>query len=259
MEEKKFKVEEIINLVSSENKEKILKGLEAVEKNINFIPPEAIEDVISSLFFIDLGDHPEMIDVKDKAIKVLSSFGRSIIPYCIKSLEETDLKAALDYARVLGEIGKDAVEPLLEEYHNSNSADARSFILYAISKIKDKHVSNAFPLVISEASSQNNEIRDTATRTLGKLFENLSPDDIDTIVLETVYNVLINRVSDFKSPIRAKAVRSLGKLAKGGFLNERQKEKLKKLCNRILGEDEHFEWDRAFIVRKEAKETLKYL
>ncbi len=255
----KFNVEKIIDLVSSENKEKILKGLDEVSKNIDFIPPEAIEDVISSLFFIDLGDHPEMIDVKDRAIKVLSKFGNSIIPYCIKSLEETDLKAALDYARVLGEIGKDAVEPLLEEYHKATTADARSFILYAISKIKDKYVSKAFPLVISEASSQNDEIRDTATRTLGKIFETLEPGDIDPIILETVYNVLINRASDFRSPIRAKAVRSLGKLAKKGFLNEKQKNQLEKLCKRVLGQDEHFEWDRAFIVRKEAKETLKYL
>ena len=255
----KFNVEEIINLVSSENKEKIIKGLEAVEKNIDFIPAEAIEDVISSLFFIDLGDHPEMIDVKDKAIKVLSKFGVNIIPYCIKNLEETDLKAALDYARVLGEIGKEAVDILIDEYQNTASADTRSFILYAISKIKDKYVAKTLPLLISEASSQNNEIRDTATRTLGKLFEILDPDDIDSILLETVYNVLLNRAADTKSPIRSKAVRSLGKLAKRNFLNDKQKTQLKKLCKRVLGEDEHFEWDRAFIVRKEAKETLKYL
>jgi len=94
---------------------------------------------------------------------------------------------------------------------------------------------------------------------LGKIFETLEPSDIDPIILETVYNVLINRASDFRSPIRAKAVRSLGKLAKKGFLNEKQKKQLEKLCKRVLGQDEHFEWDRAFIVRKEAKETLKYL
>jgi hypothetical protein len=44
----KFNVEKIIDLVSSENKEKILKGLDEVSKNIDFIPPEAIEEVISS-------------------------------------------------------------------------------------------------------------------------------------------------------------------------------------------------------------------
>ncbi len=255
----KVNIEKIIELLSSENKEKILEGLQQVEENINVISAEVIEDVISALFFIDLGDHPEMIDVKDKAIKVLSKFGDTIISYCIKNLAETDMKAALDYARVLGNIGKDAVDPLMEEYSNTSSGDTRSFILYALSKIKDKYITKAMPLIISEASSQNDEIRDTATRTLGKIFENLKPGEIDNILVETIFNVLINRVADFKAPIRAKAVRSIGKIAKGGFLNDKQKEQFKVICHRLLGEDEHFDWDRAFIVRKEAKEALKYL
>jgi hypothetical protein len=252
-------IEYINELIGSENKEKILQGLELIEKHINFIPAESVEDVIASLFFIDLGDHPEMIDVKDKAIKVLSKFGTKIISYCIKSLEDTDLKAALDFARVLGLVGEDAVEPLTEEYHNTSNPDAQSFILYAISKVRDKAVIKALPLIVSAVSSQNDEIRDTASRTIGKIFEVLEPSDVDDILVETVFNMLMTRIADNKGPIRAKAVRSLGKMAKGNFLSDAQKEKLKNVCLRILGKDEKFECDRAFIVRKEAKETLKYL
>ncbi len=255
----KINVDQLIDMLSSQNKEKILNALSEVEKNIGIIPAEVIEDVISALFFIDLGDHPEMIEVKDKAIKVLSEFGKKVIPYCLKNLAETDMKAALDYARVLGLIGKDAVEPLLEEYQKTSSGDTRSFILYAMSKVKDKYIVKTLPLIISEASSQNDEIRDTATRTLGKIFENLKPGDVDNILVETIFNVLINRIADFKAPIRAKAVRSIGKIAKGGFLSDAQKEKFRIICKRILGEDENYEWDRAFIVRKEAKEALSYL
>jgi HEAT repeat protein len=256
---KKIDVDNLINMLSSENKEKILAALEEVANNIGIIPAEVIEDVISALFFIDLGDHPEMIEVKDKAIKVLSQFGKKIIPYCIKNLAETDMKAALDYARVLGLIGKDAVDPLMEEYQKTESGDTRSFILYALSKVKDKYIVKSLPLIISEASSQNDEIRDTATRTLGKVFETLKPNDVDPILIETIFNILINRVADFKAPIRAKAVRSLAKIAKSDFLSSEKKEKLKIICKRLLGEDENYEWDRAFIVRKEAKEALNYL
>ncbi len=256
---KSFDVNHIIDLISSENKEKILQGLEEVEKNVNFIPTGTIEDVISTLFFIDLGDHPEMIEVKEKATKVLSKFGKNVIAYCIKNLAETDLKAALDYARVLGIIGKDALDPLLDEYQNTTCGDTRSFILYAISKIKDKYVTKSLPLIISETSSQNDEIRDTATRTLGKIFENIDKKDIDPILFETAYNILINRIGDFKAPIRAKALRSLGKLAKSDLINQKQKNQLKVICKRILGEDEKYEWDRAFIVRKEAKDILNHI
>ena len=107
---KGYNFDKLIELISSENKEKIMQGLDEIEKNIDKIPAEVVEDVIASLFFIDLGDHPEMIDVKDKATKILSLFGTKVIPFCLKSLEESDMKAALNFARVLGYIGGDVIE-----------------------------------------------------------------------------------------------------------------------------------------------------
>ncbi len=255
----KFNLDNLIELISSENKEKILKGLEEIEKNIEKIPPEAVEDVIASLFFIDLGDHPEMVDVKDKATKVLSEFGEKVIPFCLKSLEESDMKAALNFARVLGYIGGKVIPHLSEEYYKTDDPDRKSFILYAMSKVKDKKVKEALPLVISAISSENREVRDTATRTIGKFFEILEANDVEPVLVETIFNLLVMRTSDSYAPIRAKAIRSLGKMAKKNVLNEKQKEILKKICLRVLGKDENFEWDKAFIVRKEAKEALNYL
>ena len=255
----KFNVEEIINLVSSENKEKIMQGLEEIEKNIDKIPAEVVEDVIASLFFIDLGDHPEMVDVKDRATKTLSMFGPKVIPFCLKSLEESDMKAALNFARVLGYVGGDVIDPLIEEYYKTDDPDRKSFILYAMSKVRAKDVKRAIPLVISAISSDNREVRDTATRTIGKFFEVLDAKDVEPILIETIFNLLFTRISDPYAPIRAKAVRSIGKMAKKGVLNDKQKDQVKKVCQRILGQDENFDWDKAFIVRKEAKETLKYV
>ncbi len=256
---KGYDFDRVIDLISSENKEKILLGLEEIEKNIDKIPAEVVEDVIASLFFIDLGDHPEMVDVKDKATRTLSMFGVKVIPFCLKSLEDADMKAALNFARVLGYVGGDVIEPLIEEYYKTDDPDTKSFILYAMSKVKDKDVKKAVPLVISAMSSDNKEVRDTATRTIGKFFEILDKNDVDEILIETIFNLLFTRIADPSAPIRAKAVRSLGKMAKKGVLNDKQKEKVKKACERILGKDENFEWDKAFIVRKEAKETLKYV
>ncbi len=256
---KVYDFDKVIELISSENKEKILQGLEEIEKNLDKIPAEAVEDVIASLFFIDLGDHPEMVDVKDRATKILSLFGEKVIPFCLKSLEESDMKAALNFARVLGYIGGKVIEPLIEEYYKTDDPDRKSFILYAMSKVRDKDVKKAIPLVVSAVSSENREVRDTATRTIGKFFEVLEKKDIEDLLIETVFNLLLTRVSDSYAPIRAKAVRSLGKMAKKGILDEKKKEQIKKICLRILGKDENFDWDKAFIVRKEAKETLKYL
>ena len=256
---KGYNFDRLIDLISSENKEKILQGLDEIEKNIDKIPAEVVEDVVASLFFIDLGDHPEMVDVKDRATKTLSMFGPKVIPFCLKSLEESDMKAALNFARVLGYVGGDVIDPLIEEYYKTDDPDRKSFILYAMSKVRAKDVKRAIPLVISAISSDNREVRDTATRTIGKFFEVLDAKDVEPILIETIFNLLFTRISDPYAPIRAKAVRSLGKMAKKGVLNDKQKEQVKKVCQRILGQDENFDWDKAFIVRKEAKETLKYV
>ncbi|MGD0309144.1 MAG: hypothetical protein ABSC02_07635 [Acidobacteriota bacterium] len=34
---------------------------------------------------------------------------------------------------------------------------------------------------------------------------------------------------------------------------------LKTICDRVLGRDEHYDWDRAYVVRREAEEALSYL
>ncbi|MEJ5165500.1 MAG: hypothetical protein WHV67_00555 [Thermoanaerobaculia bacterium] len=65
-------------------------------------------------------------------------------------------------------------------------------------------------------------------------------------------------LADPKAPVRAKAFRTLGKMAKNNFLNQEQKEKIKELCLKALGKT-NFQWDNAYIVRAEAEETLKIL
>jgi hypothetical protein len=59
--------------------------------------------------------------------------------------------------------------------------------------------------------------------------------------------------------VRAKAVRSLGKLVRAAYLAPAQEERVRLAVLRILGRDEAHEWDRAFIVRREAEEALQHL
>ena len=63
-------------------------------------------------------------------------------------------------------------------------------------------------------------------------------------------------LADPNPGIRAKPIRSLRKLAGYGHLITKEREKLKATCLLILGEDENCERDRAYVVRRGAKETL---
>lgn len=40
---------------------------------------------------------------------------------------------------------------------------------------------------------------------------------------------------------------------------QRERWELAAKLHRILGEDENYEWDRAYVVRKEAREALKHV
>jgi hypothetical protein len=51
----------------------------------------------------------------------------------------------------------------------------------------------------------------------------------------------------------------MGKRARFGFIDSKEKTVAKKTMRRILGLDEAFDWDRAYILRAEAEETMKYL
>jgi hypothetical protein len=69
---------------------------------------------------------------------------------------------------------------------------------------------------------------------------------------------LRKNLSDPSASVRAKAIRSLGKLAKYDHLTDSERDQLKAVCRHIMGTDEAGEWDRAYVVRKEAKEALGY-
>ena len=70
---------------------------------------------------------------------------------------------------------------------------------------------------------------------------------------------LHHNLSDSSASVRAKAIRSLGKLAKYEHLTVPERAQLQVACQRALGTDEKTEWDRAYIVRKEAEEAQRYV
>jgi HEAT repeat protein len=158
----------------------------------------------------------------------------------------------------LGRIGVDAIEPLMTAYQDSTDPARRMFILYALGKIKSPKIVQAAPLAIEAAKNKDLELRDTATRAIGKFIESIPPSELSEELRVAFIETLRDNLADSSPGVRAKAVRSFGKLAKFGHSSAAEREELKALCQLILGIDENYEWDRAYIVRREAKEALKY-
>lgn len=216
-------------------------------------------EMVSTLFYIDAFDHPELVPVIDKAINMIVGIGAWVIPVLMKNLDSGDIKAQWAVANVLGRIGADAIKPLLMEYASASNDTVRAFIIYALGKVKSPKIAQAAGIVLAAAQSPNLELRDTATRSLGKVVESIPAGKLSLDQTRQFIDCLRSNLSDLDASVRSKAVRSLGKLAKFGHLTNAEREQLRVICRHIAGMDEAGDWDRAFIVRKEAEEALRYL
>lgn len=253
----------VTQLLSSTNPEEVSIGLDKVRARL----PRAAEDekrryveMISALFYIDTLDHPEYLTVVEDAISLVASVGEPAIPILIQQLEGGDVKSQMAIGQALGHMGAEAIPALLEQYHHAcPEPGCRAFVLYALGKVKSPRIIDALPTALAAAAADDQELRDSATRALGKFAESIPVGRFSAESVDAVVERLRANLADGSPAIRAKAVRSLGKLIRYGHLTTEQCQQLALTLKRILGEDEHYEWDRAYVVRKEAREALKYM
>lgn len=252
----------IRKLLSSTHPEDIKRGLELAGTEIRRLGSDEAKplfEMVSALFYIDALDHPELVPLMDEAVSLSASFGSWVIPILIENLDAGDIKAEWAVAHVLGRIGADAIDPMLRHYAETSDPSLRAFILYALGKIRSPEISKAAAVTLAAAQSPELEVRDTATRALGKFIESIPPESLTPKMKGEFLECLLRNLSDGHAAVRAKAARSLGKMAKFGHLDAIEKDRLRKTFSQILGTDEKGEWDRAFIVRKEAEEAVRYL
>lgn len=253
----------ITKLLSSTNPEEVSIGLDKVRARVPRASDEEKRryvEMISALFYIDTLDHPEYLAVVEDAISLVASVGGPAIPVLIQQLEGGDVKSQMAIGQALGHMGAGAIPALLEEYHRTcPEPGCRAFVLYALGKVKSPKLVDALPTALEAAGAEDQELRDSATRALGKFAECIPAGGLSAEAAGAVFERLRANLADGSPAIRAKAVRSLGKMIRYGHLTAQQRQDLALILTRILGEDEQYEWDRAYVVRKEAHEAMQYI
>jgi HEAT repeat protein len=252
----------IRKLLASGNLEEVRKGLDLVRGEIARVGSAECRDlfeVVSSLFYLDPLEQPSLAPLLDEAISLVVGFGHWVIPVLLEKLDAGDFKAQFAVAAALGRIGADAIDPLLQAYARSGDDQRRVFILYALGKIKSPRVATAWPVMLEATSSSDQELRDTGTRGLGKLAESIDAGGLDEEQRRVAVERLKDNLANTSPAIRAKAVRSLGKLGRYGHLGAADRASLRPIFEHLLGQDAAYDWDRAYVVRREAEEALKYL
>jgi len=252
----------IEDLLASTNPEEIRQGLKLARVKAATMPPREAQplfEMVSAFFYIDPLDRPDLVPVINEAITLVGSLGTWIVPVLVEHLDAGDLKAQMAAAQALGRIGEPAIEPLMTAYESSPDSARRAFVLYALGMVKSPGIIRAAHLALEAAESPDLELRDTATRAIGRFVESIPVPQLSEELRRQFIIALHKNLADPRHGIRAKAVRSLGKLAKHGHMSAKERQTLKATCLLLTGKDENFEWDRAYIVRKEAEEALQYL
>lgn len=252
----------LLHALRSEDKLHIRNGLEGLARRLPDLRDADFEEAVQAvigLFYVDPADHPEMAPVLEQAEGILAEQGTRAFPAIFRSLQESDLKVHFHLAAALGRMGYDALEPLLAAYRQAQEPYLRIFALYALGKIRDARVIEALPVLFAALEDPNPELRDTAARAMGKVVEVTPPGSVPGRARAEMFVRLLARASDRFAGVRSKAIRSLGKMARFGLLQEEQRDLLSRLLSRALGEDDAENWDLAYIVRAEAEKARKYL
>jgi len=249
-------------LLASSDPEQLRKGLQLVKEEISRVGSEEARplfEMVSAIFYLDPFDRPEMAPVIEEAVSLVVGFGKWVIPVLVQNLDQGDLKAQMATADALGRLGADAIEPMVAKYRSADDPSARAFVLYALGKIKSPKILEAAPVALKASRSSDRELRDTAARAIGRFAESIPAAGLPDEVRAGFHDSLRTHLADPNPGIRAKAIRSLGKLARHGHLTETERDELRDICRHLLGTDEKFDWDRAYVVRKEAEQALEHL
>jgi HEAT repeat protein len=214
-------------------------------------------EALCSLFYVDTSERPDLEPAVERAAQVLAIEGGRIVPLLIAQMHGSDIKSHLLLARTLGLIGRDAVPRLRDLLATAEDPYARAFALYALGKISCPEAADALPEVLAGLMHPDKEVRDSAARTLGKIARNVPSETLTPRRRREMFEALLRATRDPQAAVRAKAYRSLGKMALVGLLDDGQTQALVAAARAATGETEHYVWDAAFIVRHEAKEALR--
>ncbi len=256
------RVQQIIQGLDSNSVLSVARTLDKV-KNLEDLTPDEKISLTEAFFEIFAHAHhtnsTSMPKLAVRAGKRIAKFGHDMLPVLFKHLLTADSETANYYAKALarnGQAGLNYLVPKLTEYRDRDHDLIN--LVQALAYFKIPEAAATVPFVLSVAQHVNHQVTSMAVHTTGRLVQQLPATAFSEELRQFMFNSCFRFLSNPQGLVRKNAARTLGKMLRKGLLSEENEHKLYKAFLSITGRDDHHNWDRAFIVRREAEDFLPY-
>ncbi len=191
--------------------------------------------------------------------KRIVKFGPEMIPYLFKEILEVDSESAAYFGQTLARHGAEALNYIKDRFTSSQYHEHEQMnILQVLSYFKIPEAASMIPTILEASKGENHQITSVGLYTVGRLVQKLPASAFDEALCQQIFDAVLKFLANPQGLVRKNAARTLGKMLRKGLLNKENERKLHTIFLAITGKDEHHNWDRAFIVRREAEDFLPY-
>jgi len=191
--------------------------------------------------------------------KLIGKFGPEMIPFLFNEILAADTETAVDFGKCLarnGVVGLDFILSKLDDYREQDHDLIN--LIQVLSLFKIPEAAKAVPAILAAAQHNNHQVTSMSLYAVGRLVQKLRPTAFSEELRSKMFDAVFRFLSNPQVLVRKNAARALGKMLRRGLLSKENEQKLYKTFLAIAGRDEHHNWDRAFIVRREAEDFLPY-
>jgi ferredoxin/flavodoxin---NADP+ reductase len=251
----------IIQSLDTHSAESVTEGLKAVKaiRSLTFEEKIALSRAFSDVFFhVHDASTSQLPKQAVRIERLIAQSGPEMFPFLLEEILHADTESAVFFGRSLAHSGVPALEYLLSKLdeHRNHDHDLinllQTLALFAIPEVVE-----TLPNILTIAQHHNHQVTAMGLYAAGRIVQkhkvNAFPEELRAHLFDAVFRFLSNP----QVLVRKNAARTLGKMLRKGLLTREKENKLYKTFLAIAGRDEH-NWDRAFIVRREAEDFLPY-
>jgi len=260
--ETKDRVNTIIQSLDTHSAESVTQALNAAKELSDLTTDEklSLTKALSEVFFhVHHTGSTSMPKLAVLIEKLIGKFGPDMIPFLFQEILTADTETAADFGKSLarnGVVGLEFILSKLDEYRERDHDLIN--LIQVLSLFKIPEAAKSVPAILAAAHHNNHQVTSMGLYSVGRLVQKLRPTAFSEELRSNIFDAVFRFLSNPQVLVRKNAARALGKMLRKGLLSKENEQKLYKTFLAIAGRDEHHNWDRAFIVRREAEDFLPY-